>query len=135
MARITGKDLYITWNSAVISTDFQSFDVSDEMGLAEVTAGDDAVATFAATYSNGKASFQGLWDATAGATSGTAVWAAVANGTEGTLIWSPRGTTATYPKYTATAIVGSREQTFPFDGGVEISAEFQLTSTIALSVW
>lgn len=135
MARITGKDLHITFGSTVLSTDFQSFEVSDEMSLAEVTAGDDAVAIYAATYSSGKANFQGLWDASAGATSGTAVWAAVNNGTEGTLVWSPRGTTTTYPKYTATAIVGSRSQTFPFDGGVEISAEFQLTSVITPSVW
>lgn len=126
MARITGKDLALTWNGTDLATDFQSFEVSDEMGLAEITAGDDAAASYAATYTDGKGSYQGLFDAT----NGTVVWAAVANGTSGTLVWYPRGTTTGYPKYTVTAIVGSRSLSFPFADAVEVSAEFQFTAAV-----
>ena len=131
MARITGKDLYLIFASTVLDTDFQSWEYSDEMNLVEVTAGDDSAAAFAATYTNGKGSYKGLFDTT----NGTAQWSAITNGTSGTIIWGPRGTASGYPKYTVPAICQSRTQSIPFAGAIELGFEFQFTAAVTPSTW
>lgn len=126
MARLTGKNLSLTFGSTDLAADFQSFEVSDEMGLAELTAGDDSAASYAATYTKGKGTWKGLYDET----SGTVVWAAVANGTLGTITWGPAGTATGKPKFTVPAIVGNRSQSFPFADKIEVTAEFQFTAAV-----
>jgi len=135
MARITGKDLYLTFGSLVLSTDFQSFEPDEQGNLVEVTAGDDADATYAANYKSGKASFEALYDATAGATSGTAVWAGVAPLTEGTLTWSPLGTASGKPKYAVNSFVESRKNPINFKDAMAINVEFRYNGAVTPSTW
>lgn len=129
MARLAGKNLSLTFGTGSptdLAADFQTWEISDEMGLAELTAGDDAAASYAATYTKGKGTWKGLYDET----SGTVVWAAVANGTSGTLTWGPAGTTTGKPKFTVPAIVANRNMTFPFAEKIEVTAEFQFTAAV-----
>ena len=129
MARLAGKNTSLTFGAGSptdLAADFQSWEVSDEMGLAELTAGDDAAASYAATYTKGKGTWKALYDQTAG----TVIWAAVANGTSGTLTWGPEGSASGKPKFTVPAIVGSRSMTFPFAEAIEITAEFQFTAAV-----
>ena len=126
MARLSGKDLYLTFGSTVLDTDYQSFDPSEEGKQVEITAGDDANATYTATYKDGKASYKGLYDSSSGST----IWAAVAPNTSGTLTWGPRGTATGYQKHVVPAIVSSRAASYPFDGKIEISIEFQYNGAV-----
>lgn len=124
--RITGKSAVITFNGTDISADYRSFDVSEEVKLVDLTAGDDDAAVYGLAVKDGKASYKGLYD------SGTftTVWGAVASGTEGDLVWYPEGNTTGKPYYTVNAIVQSRSKSIPFDGAVEISVEFQFSGEI-----
>lgn len=131
MARITGKSLYLTFGSTVLSTDYQTLDVSDDANLVSVVAGPDTVETFATTYTSATASYKGLYDATNGPT----IEAAVVPNTAGTLTWSPQGTASGKEKRSATAIVKSLKPSYPFAGAIELSVEFQLNSAITLSTW
>lgn len=131
MARITGKDLVLSFASSTLSTDFQTLDIDNTANLVSVVAGSDAVETFATTYTAGTASYKGLYDATNGKT----LYTAVASNTTGTLTWSPQGTTTGKEKYSAIAIVNGRHGSYPFDGAIEISIEFQLNSAITDTTW
>lgn len=131
MARITGKSLYLTFGSTVLSTDFQTLDVSDNANLVSIVAGNDTVETFATTYTSATASYKGLYDATNGPT----IEAAVVPNTAGTLTWSPQGTATGKEKRTATAIVNTKSTSNPFDGAIELNVEFQINSAITLSTW
>lgn len=126
MARPTGKNTSVVFGSTNMSADFQSWNVKDSMGLAEVTAGDDAAAVYASTYTKGGASWKGLFDDT----SGTVLWAAVANGTEGTLTWGPLGTATGKPKYTVLAMVENREMNHPYADGIEITVDFVFQAAV-----
>lgn len=135
MARITGKDLYIAFGSMDLSTDFQTFDDSEEGKLVEVTAGDDANASYATTYKDGKASYKGLYDGATGAGSGSAQWAAVAPHSSGTLTWGPKGTATGSPKFTVPVLVATRSASHPYAGAIEISVEFQFNGAVSPTTW
>ena len=123
--RITGKDVYVTFNGTVISGDFTSVGRTDEGENVDVTAGADSYHYFVSLgRTNGTVPFECMYDG-----STTTVWAGIAPNTAGTLIIAPKGTTSTYPKWTCDrAIVNNREISFPFDDAVTVTAEFQVSS-------
>lgn len=135
MARITGKDLYIAFGSMDMSTDYQQFDTSEEGKLVEVTAGDDANASYATTYKDGSASYTGVYDGATGAASGSAVFAAVAPHSSGTLTWGPKGTASGYPKFTVPVLVTKRETPHSFKDALRIDVEFQFNGAVSPSTW
>lgn len=135
MARITGKDLYIAFGSMDMSTDFQEFETSEEGKLVEVTAGDDANASYATTYKDGSASYKALYDGATGAASGSAVFAAVAPHSSGTLTWGPKGTASGNPKFTAPVLVSKRDAAHPYAGAMEVSVEFQFNGAVSPTTW
>lgn len=135
MARITGKDLYVSFGSMDLSTDFQELSTSEEANLVEVTAGDDADATYATSYKSGSASFKALYDGATGAGSGSAQWAACAPASSGTLTWGPKGTASGYPKFTAPALVAKRDAAYPFAGAIEMTVDFTLNGAVTPSTW
>ena len=126
MARLSGKDLYVLLGSTDLSTDFQSFDPAEEGKQVEVTAGDDANASYAALYKDGKASYKGLYDSANGST----IWNAVAPNTASTLTWGPRGTATGYQKHSVPVLVSNRSASYPFAGVIEISIEFQYNGAV-----
>lgn len=124
--RITGKDVYVTFNGVVISGDFTSVGRSDEGENVDVTAGADTYHYFVSLgRTNGTVPFECMYDG-----STTTVWAGIAPNAAGTLIIAPKGTASGNPKWTCNrALVNSREITFPFDDAVTVSAEFQVSAS------
>ena len=119
---LTGNALWATFGATVLTADFHSFDESQSSNLVDATAGSDADRTYIALQKDGQISFTTLILA---AGSGTVIYDAVAPGTEATLIWAPRGSTATYEKFSVNAIVADRAVTWPFDNVGELSVTFQ----------
>ena len=132
-ARITGKDLYVEFDSVDLSGDFRGFDTTEEIGTVDLTAGDDTGKCYGTLHTDGKATFTSLYTSTAGAGAGSAAWAAVVPGTEGSLVWGERGTTTGYPRHHVTAFVISRARTHPYDGALESTVEFQFNDSSAVT--
>jgi len=129
--RIAGKDLYVSFGGVDVSGDFTTITVREEGDLVDVTAGADAYHYYITLRKDGTIDYRGFYD---GATE--TVWDAIAVLTAGTLIIGPKGTTATYPKWTWNrAIVQSRGAELPFDNAVTVDASFQMSSTCTEGTW
>lgn len=125
MAEYTGSASYIKFGSTVLSSDFRTFEPSEDIGLVEAQAGSDTNKTYLTTLKDGSTSVS-LVDQTGG----SLLWAAVANGTSGTLEWGPEGTASTKPKHTVLAIVKSRKRSEPYDGIVTLDIAFQFNGAV-----
>ena len=123
--RITGKDLYASFDAVTLSGDFTSVTFNTEGDLADVTAGADTAHYYIPLgRTDGECTIESFY-------AGTVTWQGVAVNTAGTLIIAPKGTAATSPKFTCTrAIVKSREMASPFDDGTTMSVTFQLSAAI-----
>ncbi len=119
--RITGKNLVITFDGTDISADYRTFDTSEEIGLVDVTAGADDAASYAMTFSDGSATYKGLYNAD----NVSSILSVLDKGHSGDLVWYPEGNTSGKPVWSVPAIVKSRSISYPFDGVVEVTAEFQ----------
>jgi hypothetical protein len=126
-SELTGKELWLSFNSTVISTDFRNFEEALEVDTVDVTAASDDDRTYVPMVKDGTFDYTGLY-LSAGA--GTAIWDALAEGTEGTLIWATEGSVANKPKWSCNAIVTGRSRAVPYDGAIEISASFQKSGAI-----
>lgn len=124
--RFTGKNMYIAYNSTVLSADYQTLKVKREHGKAEKTAGADTHASYIPTYADTSIELEVLKK---GGTAGSAEWSvlsgAYGTSTDGTLLWAPEGT-ATNSYYTsAVGFIESLETEFPFDDVVKLTVTFQ----------
>ena len=129
--RITGKDVYVTFDAVAIHGDFTSVSFEETEDTVDVTAGADTSHYYVPTRKDGTASIEVFYDG-----STEAVWDKLAPGAAGTLIVGPKGTALGYPKYTwSRAIVSSRGLDLPFDDGVKVSAEFQFSSAVTEATW
>ena len=126
-SELTGKALFIDWNGVTISTDYHSFDETETADVVEATAGADANKTYIAMHKDGTASYTGLHLADG---AGTAIWAALVPATEGTLLWAEEGSTAGESYHSVNAIVTSRNKNTPYDGVIEIGAEWQMSGAV-----
>ena len=90
------------------------------MELIEETAGADPGKLYLPAQTDGKLSYQGLYQ-----TGGTALLTSVKEGTSGTLIWGYEGTATNAPKCTAPAISTGAQMKQAYNGRVEISVEWQ----------
>lgn len=125
MARYSGQNLVITFNSVSLEADFVSFEFNEEQKVAEVTAGNDTNATYVTTYKDGTASLT-LYDVDDAQTA----WNGLAVGTTGDLVIGPEGSTTGNPRMTVNAIALTRNRSFPFDDKIEIAAEFQFSGAV-----
>ena len=130
--RISGKDLYVTFNSVPVHGDFTSVSIADEDDQIDVTAGADTFHYFLSLgRRNATMDFEAFYDG-----STTTVWAGIAPGAAGTLIVSPKGTAVTMPKWTwSRALVQNRNIDLPFDDGVTVTAAFQTSALVSESTW
>jgi len=119
--RMTGKALVVEFVTTDISGDYRTFEFTEDFQTVDLTAGPDTAMCYGTTFTDGKASFSGLYN-TADIDN---VWTATEKGTEGDLVWYPEGNEQGKPRYTVNAIVTSRGQNYPYDGAIELSIEFQ----------
>lgn len=125
--RISGKDVFVSFNGTDISGDITSVEFSEEVGVIELVAADD---TFVYKISNGKTNGSGSISALFDGTTQTE-WDAIVAGTSGTFIVAPRGTASTYQQLLWTsAFIRRRGATFPYDGAVEMSADIEFASLL-----
>lgn len=128
MAQYTGSALSVSFKGTVISTRFVSFEPSEEVELADQTAGADTNKTYLTTLKDGEASLEVL--DVAGGTAATALWNLCVLGAEGTLQWGPEGTASNKPKHWANAIVKSREKSMPYEDVVKATITFQFSGAV-----
>jgi hypothetical protein len=119
MTEFTGQNLYVIFDTTVLSGDYRTFDENDEAGMVDASAGSDSRRTYLDTLKDGGATVELLAQE-----GGTALWAAIEPGTEGTLEWGPEGTVAGKPKHTITAKVKSRKRNVVYEEVTKISVEF-----------
>lgn len=122
--RITGKDLYVSFQGTDVSGDFTSVSFEETEDTVDVTAGADLAHYYIPTRKDGTADLEAFYDG-----STETVWDKIAVGASGTLIIAPSGTANGEAKYEWTrAIVTSRSLEIPFDDGVKVTATFQFSS-------
>jgi hypothetical protein len=119
----TGTDTYLKFSSTVLSTNYRTFSISDQMGLVDQSAGSDTGSTYLTTLRDGSMSTTIKHKA-----GDTALWAALAPGTEATLEWGEEGTAAGKPKHTVNAIVANRQQSASYNDLIVVDLTFQFSS-------
>ncbi len=127
--RYTGKNMYITYNSTVLSADYQTLTVKREHGKAEKTAGADTHASYIPTYADTSIELEVLRK---GGTAGSAEWGvltgAIGTSTDGTLLWASEGTATGSFYNSGTGFIESLETEYPFDDVVKMTMTFQLNA-------
>ena len=130
MASYTGSALYLTFGATVLSADFRSIDVTENITIIDASAGAD-------TWKD-KLTGQKDWSATVSLlhqAAGTVLWDALAPGLSGTLNWAPEGTASGKPKHYGVAIVESRSQPIEYEGVVEWSISFVGDGTVTHTIY
>lgn len=120
----TGTNLYAIFASTVLSTNYRSYQTTDEMGLVDQSAGSDTGSTYLTTLRDGSSTFTVKHKA-----ADTAFWAALTPGTEGTLEWGEEGTAAGKPKHSVNAIIQRRQQSAEYNGLIVMDLMFQHSDT------
>ena len=131
MAEQTGSTLYLTFGTTVLSTDYRTFNETEEMGLVKASAGSDTFESYITTLKDGTAKAQLVYQSL-----GSAIWSAVAPGVSGTLTWAPEGTATGKPKHqVTTAIVKTRSKDIPYDNLIVLNVDFQFSAAVTDSVY
>jgi len=121
----TGSGYYLKFGTTVLSTNYRSTGVSEDIGLVDQSAGADTYRTYLTTLGDGTRQATIKYKA-----GDTAVWGALARGTEGTLEWGEEGTAAGEPKHQVLAIVTNRSHDASYDDLIVISAQFQYNGAL-----
>jgi hypothetical protein len=124
MTDVTGKNLAVNWiytgGTISITPDYRSFNMSDNVDMAETTAGSDADKTYIATIKDSTVDLSFLYQS-----KGTALDSALAVSTAGTLQVYPEGTATGNPVITYPAIVSSYKKAVPYNEVVAVDVTFQ----------
>lgn len=132
MTDVTGKNLAANWihtgGTISITPDYRSFNMSDNVDMAETTAGADADKTYIATIKDSTIDLSFLYQS-----KGTALDSALAVGTGGTLEIYPEGTASGFPKITYPAIVSSYKKAVPYNEVVAVDVTFQKNGAKSVS--
>lgn len=121
MARIIGKNAWISFGGTVISTDYRTFSQDGSADTVDLTAGADAHKTFAVGAADDTVSIEVLID-------GTAAWVACLPATEGTLIVAPEGSTSGKPKTTAVATVSKRSRKLAYNDVYSMAVDWVMAT-------
>jgi predicted dehydrogenase len=130
MAGLTGKNLYVLFDSTVLDTDYRSFGPSEEIGLVDQSAGSDDDRTYLTELKDGTTKITIVIQA-----DDTTTWGALVPGTEGTLEWGEEGTASSKPKHTVNVIVSSREKTIEYADLLVADISFQFSGAVADSAY
>jgi hypothetical protein len=133
MAELTGAAAYIRWvtteGTAVLSTDYRTFDNENTIKSVSKAAGADVYDTFLPTLKDGSISSTFLHDG------GTAYWTLLGAGKGGTLTWGEAGTANDTPKHTQGHFIERSKMTMKFDD-IEIwDITFKPTTARTDGVW
>lgn len=124
MARLSGKNLHVTFNSVVLTADFRSGEESRSAELIDASAGDDAHMTYLVDKTDGTFTVEFIDD------TAHAAFDACAPGTEASLVWGPDGNTTGLDRYTVNAIVANRTRTNPYRDVQVVTVEFQFSGAV-----
>lgn len=130
MAKLSGKNLWVSFSGTTLSSEMRSFDVNLAQETADATAGADEYRNFVNTVKTIEASMELVMKEHS--TGGSAIKAALAAGAEGTLLWGPEGTATGKPKYGFYARISEASETIPFDDVWTKSVTFQNAGTALL---
>jgi hypothetical protein len=130
VAKLSGKNLYVSFAGVALSGEQRSFDVTLSQETADSTAGADNYRNFVNTVKSIEASLEIVMKEHS--TGGSAIKAALAAGAEGTLLWGPEGTATGKPKYGFYALISEASETIPFDDVWTKSVTFQNAGTALL---
>lgn len=133
MAEITGQNLYVAFKDTELQADYREFSFSEEVGMADASAGSDTARTYLKTLEDGTATLSLLMQADGTATTDPAQL--LEKGAEGTLEWGPEGTASGKPRRYVNAIVQSYEERSPYDDVVEITASFQFSGEVVRTTY
>lgn len=135
MAEYTGRALYLTFGSTVLSAEYRKLSIDHSIGLKDASAGGDTARTYLTELTDGKASYEATDQTGTTTVGGSATWAAVAPGTSGTLNWAPEGTASGKPRGYVTAIVKSRKKELVYDDVTKLSVEWQFSGPVTSTVY
>lgn len=125
MARLTGKNLVVTFGGQTISGDQRTFEFDHEEEQADASAGSDTYRTFIPTLRVINPKMEIILKDFA---SGSALMNVLDIGQEGTLVWSPEGTATGKPRWGIVARVSKAGQSYPFDDVAMVNVEWVNTS-------
>lgn len=129
--RITGKDLYVSYNGTEISGDQTSFGWDEKGESADLTAADDTSHYRIPTMVDCNFTM----DTYFGGTELTAYNACAPN-SYGTLLVGPWGTASGYPKFTWSRILCSdRSPAIPYNAGMTFSVKWDGSSKGTVTTW
>ena len=129
MARYSGRDLYLSYDGTVIDT-VRSVTWSDEADDIDATAAGDSRKFYLAGLIDGSLDVEALDQ-----NDNSNVFNALAPQNVGTAIWGPNGTASGEKKFTAAAVVISREVEAPYDDVVTITSTIRLNELPTASTW
>ena len=127
-AGATGKNAYLKFVNTVLSTNYRSFNTSEDMALVDQSAGSDTGTTYLTTLTDGTMAATIKYKA-----GDTAIWGALVPGTEGTLEWGEEGTTAGKPKHTVNAIVQNRSKSATYNDLIVCDINFQFSANAGVT--
>lgn len=129
MARYSGRDLYFEFDGTVIDT-IRSLTWSDEADDIDATAAGDTRKVFLAGLIEGSLDVEALDQ-----DDDSDVFNAMVPQNTGDAVWGPDGTASGNKKFTAAAVVVSREMESPYDDVVTITASLRLNEVPATAMW
>lgn len=122
--RSFGRDLYATFGTHLLHTDFTKASVNEDGQLVDLSAGSDTYSYWKFLRESTVVDFEMYFS---GDGPGSALRAATDPGDSGTLTLGPLGTASTKPKFTcADALVKNRKIDYPFDNGCRMTLQFQM---------
>lgn len=127
MAKISGKNLYVSWAGTEYSAYIRNFDVSEATETADATAGADSYRNYVETVKTIDVSFEVVMDEYA--SNGSAMRSAFENGTEGTLIWGVEGSATGKPKKGFYGRIVDASESIPFDDVNTFSVSIGMAGT------
>lgn len=129
--RITGKDLYVKFNTQVLSGDYTSFGWSNPADIVDLTAGSETFHYKVPTTTDTTGDIEAYFDGTT-----EPVWDAVLPTTVGSLEVGPSGTATGKLKYSwARVIISGRDPTIAFGDGVKFKVSWEGSSAMVESTY
>jgi hypothetical protein len=130
MAKLTGKNLFVSFGGTTLSSSQRSFDTTFEQEQADVTAGADDFRNFSNTVKMVEAETEIVVQEHA--SGGSALFAALTLGGQGTLLWGPEGTATGKPKFGFYATLTERSQQLAYDDAYILTCKFTMAGTAML---
>lgn len=127
MARLTGKNLYVSYAGTALGGSQRTFEVTENQETADLTAGADDYRNFGNTVKTISATMEIVMDGHS--SGGSALLAALTLGGTGTLQWGAEGSASGNPKKAFMARLVDASQSIPFDDAYVINLEWVMAGT------